>query len=108
MAEKDLMTYDDKDIAIFDDDLFTDEGTGLEEATADDFATPLIRILQPQNPQQMEASDKYIPGAKAGMFWNNAAASSRVGKSVTGVLTNMASISANFWLNSPSVKAPSA
>ena len=71
MAEKDLMTYDDKDIAIFDDDLFTDEGTGLEEATADDFATPLIRILQPQNPQQMEASDKYIPGAKAGMFWNN-------------------------------------
>ena len=38
-------------LTTFDDDLLS-SGTGLEEATSEDFAIPFIRVLQPLSPLQ--------------------------------------------------------
>ena len=47
-----------------------DTGTGLEEATQEDFALPFLVILQQLSPQVQEQSPKYVEGAKAGMVYN--------------------------------------
>jgi hypothetical protein len=47
-----------------------DSGQGLEKATAQDFALPFIHLLQKGSPQVDPDSEKYVEGAKAGMFIN--------------------------------------
>jgi hypothetical protein len=45
-------------------------GEGLERATMRDFALPFLYLLQKGNPQVDENDDKYLEGAKPGMFLN--------------------------------------
>ena len=45
-------------------------GTGLEEATTEDYAIPFIRLLQPMSPQLNKNSGNYIEGASAGDLIN--------------------------------------
>jgi hypothetical protein len=52
-------------------DLFLQHaGAGLEKATAADFALPFIYLLQKMSPQVDPDSEKFIDGAKVGMFLN--------------------------------------
>ena len=48
-----------------------DKGMGSEEATADAYAIPFLSILQKGSPQVDETMGEPLPGAKAGMFFNN-------------------------------------
>ena len=45
--------------------------TGFEDADSQSFATPFLRILQPNSPQLMDDSESYIEGSKPGFFFNN-------------------------------------
>jgi len=45
-------------------------GEGLENASMRDFALPFLYVLQKLNPQVDEADDRYVQGAKPGMFIN--------------------------------------
>ena len=56
-------------VAAFDDSLLS-AGTGLEEATTEDYAIPFIRLLQPMSPQLNKNSGNYIEGASAGDLIN--------------------------------------
>ena len=56
-------------VAAYDDSLLS-AGTGLEEATTEDYAIPFIRLLQPMSPQLNKNSGNYIEGASAGDLIN--------------------------------------
>lgn len=47
-------------------------GEGLEEYSAQDFAIPFLRLLQPLSPQAIRKKDEYIEGAEPGMLLNSA------------------------------------
>ncbi len=51
-------------------DFGEDAGLGMENTTADEFTIPFITVLQTNSPQCDENEGSYIPGAKAGMFYN--------------------------------------
>ena len=69
MASKKVAEAESSDIIPFDDDLLS-AGTGLEEAGADDYAIPFLRVLQSMSPQLKKSDGKYIQGAEEGMFFN--------------------------------------
>ena len=69
MASKQVKEADVSDLIPFDDNLLS-EGTGLEEASADDYAIPFLRVLQSMSPQLKKSDGKYIQGAEEGMFFN--------------------------------------
>ena len=48
-----------------------DAGAGMEGASAESFAIPFLMILQKGSPEVDEESGQAIPGAKAGMFFEN-------------------------------------
>jgi hypothetical protein len=53
-------------------DMFAaDAGGGLENTSPSDFALPFIYLLQDLSPQTKERNDKYVPGAKPGLFLNS-------------------------------------
>lgn len=52
---------------VMDDSMF---GAGFEGMDAESFAIPFIQVLQKMSPLVDEDDPKYIPGAKAGMFFN--------------------------------------
>lgn len=47
-----------------------DYGAGFEEATADAYAIPFLRVLQKGSPEVDENEGAYVKGAKAGMLYN--------------------------------------
>ena len=49
MADKKVAEVSSSELIPFDDDMLS-QGTGLEEATADDYAIPFLRILQSMSP----------------------------------------------------------
>lgn len=53
------------------DDLLRDSGVGVDDMGMDDVAVPYLYILQSNSPQVNEDDDRYVEGAKAGMFYNN-------------------------------------
>ena len=69
MADKKVAEAAASDLIPFDDDLLS-AGTGLEEASADDYAIPFLRILQSMSPQLKKSDGKYIQGAEEGNFFN--------------------------------------
>ena len=69
MADKKVAEASSSDLIPFDDDLLS-AGTGLEEASADDYAIPFLRILQSMSPQLKKSDGKYIQGAEEGNFFN--------------------------------------
>lgn len=69
MASKKVAEASSSDLIPFDDDLLS-AGTGLEEASSDDYAIPFLRVLQSMSPQLKKSDGKYIPGAEEGMFFN--------------------------------------
>ena len=69
MANKKVAEAAASDLIPFDDDLLS-AGTGLEEASADDYAIPFLRILQSMSPQLKKSDGKYIQGAEEGNFFN--------------------------------------
>ncbi|WGN90697.1 hypothetical protein [Burkholderia phage vB_BglM_WTB] len=52
------------------DFMMEDFGAGFEGAGQDAYAIPFIQILQKMSPKVDEDAAEYIPGAKAGMFYN--------------------------------------
>ena len=58
---------------VLTDDLAADAGAGLQNVTSTDLATPMLVILQSNNPQVKRSDGKYIPGAVEGMIYNNVA-----------------------------------
>lgn len=48
-----------------------DAGAGMEGASVESFAIPFLNVLQKGSPQVDEASGTAIPGAKAGMLYEN-------------------------------------
>ena len=69
MANKKVAEAESSDIIPFDDDMLS-EGTGLEEAGADDYAIPFLRVLQSMSPQLKKSDGKYIQGAEEGNLFN--------------------------------------
>ena len=69
MASKKVAEVDSSDIIPFDDDMLS-AGTGLEEAGADDYAIPFLRVLQSMSPQLKKSDGKYIQGAEEGNLFN--------------------------------------
>lgn len=69
MADKKVAEVSSSDLIPFDDDMLS-QGTGLEEATADDYAIPFLRILQSMSPQLKKSDGKFIAGAEEGSFFN--------------------------------------
>ena len=53
------------------DDLAADAGSGSQNVTAKDTATPLLRLLQDNSPEVKKIDSKYINGAQAGFIHNN-------------------------------------
>lgn len=53
------------------DDLLRDSGAGVDNMGMDDVAVPYLYVLQTNSPQVNEDDDRYIDGAKSGMFYNN-------------------------------------
>lgn len=51
-------------------DFAADSNQGLEGTDKDSFAIPFLRVLQRSSPQCEEADSAYVPGAKAGSFFN--------------------------------------
>ena len=68
MADKKVAEVSSSDVIPFDDDMLS-QGTGLEEATADDYAIPFLRILQSMSPQLKKSDGKFIAGAEEGSFF---------------------------------------
>ncbi len=48
-------------------------GQGFENTTSQDLPTPFLNVLQSNSPQIDEDDERYVEGAKAGMFYNTAA-----------------------------------
>ena len=69
MASKQVKEANVSDLIPFDDDLLS-QGTGLEEASADDYAIPFLRVLQSMSPQLKKSDGKYIQGAEEGNLFN--------------------------------------
>jgi len=69
MASKQVKEAEASDLIPFDDDLLS-QGTGLEEASADDYAIPFLRVLQSMSPQLKKSDGKYIQGAEEGNLFN--------------------------------------
>lgn len=53
------------------DDLLRDSGAGVDDMGMDDVAVPYLYILQTNSPQVNEDDDRYVDGARPGMFYNN-------------------------------------
>lgn len=51
-------------------DIFADAGKGLTNIDADSVAIPFLAVLQTNSPQVDPDDGAYVPGAKAGMFYN--------------------------------------
>lgn len=66
MAKTSAKATDEQDVGFLNELA----GEGFDNITAEDFAIPFLRILQPLSPQLDEDSENYIPGAKPGMFFN--------------------------------------
>lgn len=69
MANKQVAEKKDSEVAVYDTDLLS-EGTGLEEASSNDFAIPFLRVIQAMSPQLKKSDGKYIEGAGQGMLFN--------------------------------------
>ena len=69
MANKQVAEKKDSEVAVYDTDLLS-EGTGLEEASSNDFAIPFLRVIQAMSPQLKKSDGKYIDGAGQGMLFN--------------------------------------
>ena len=54
----------------FLDQVLEDSGAGFENAHADTFAKPALKILQKLSPECDEENDKFIDGADPGMIYN--------------------------------------
>lgn len=70
MAGTDVAEKKDQLPAVVD--LEADSGSGFEQADADAFTIPMLRVLQTNSPQCDEDQAEYIEGARAGMFYNTA------------------------------------
>ena len=44
MASKKVAELENSEVAVFDDDSLLSGGTGLEEASANDYAIPFLRV----------------------------------------------------------------
>lgn len=53
-----------------DDLLASMQGAGMEEVTAKELATPIVRILQANSPQCKRSDGAYVQGAEEGMLFN--------------------------------------
>lgn len=56
--------------AAEDDLLASMQGAGMEEVTAKELATPIVRILQANSPQCKRSDGAYVQGAEEGMLFN--------------------------------------
>ena len=54
-----------------DIDFSADVGAGMENADADSFAIPFLRVLQTNSPEVDASSGRAVEGAKAGMLYNS-------------------------------------
>ena len=70
MSNKEVVTKEEAGVPAELGFMAGAEQTGFEGADFNSFATPFLRILQPNSPQLIEESDNYIDGAKPGMFFN--------------------------------------
>ncbi len=75
MATANVPAFIKKDLALPEE---ARQGLGNENVSAEDLALPRIKLLQALSPEVDEDNDKYIEGAKPGMFVNT----------VTGALYN--------------------
>lgn len=74
MAKTDLVQSEEEMFALADDlrsMASEDSNKGSENVTSNDIAIPYISILQALSPQVSEGAPEQIPGAKAGMFFQN-------------------------------------
>jgi len=61
----------DENVSVELATMFAEEtASGIEEATASDFGMPIVGLLQDISDEVKERSDKYVAGAKSGMFIN--------------------------------------
>ncbi len=62
-------------VGEFDEDalaqMLEDEGAGMEDMTADDYALPFIKLLQALSPEVDKSDDLYIQGAEPGRAFNS-------------------------------------
>ena len=84
MASKKVAELENSEVAIFDDDSLLSGGTGLEEASANDYAIPFLRVLQSMSPQLKKSDGQYIAEAQEGNFFNSV--TNKVYDGDTGVL----------------------
>lgn len=70
MASKKVAELENSEVAVFDDDSLLSGGTGLEEASANDYAIPFLRVLQSMSPQLKKSDGQYIAEAQEGNFFN--------------------------------------
>ena len=60
MAKKEVAVATAGELAVLDDDLFS-EGTGLEALGTEDYALPFLRVIQSNSPQIKKSEPtKYI------------------------------------------------
>jgi hypothetical protein len=52
-------------------EIMADAGAGVKDMGMDDIAVPYLYVLQPGSPQVNSDHEKYVEGAKSGMFYNN-------------------------------------
>tara|TARA_Y100001938_G_scaffold150764_1_gene243293 strand:+ start:2385 stop:3176 length:792 start_codon:yes stop_codon:yes gene_type:complete len=70
MAKKEVAVATAGELAVLDDDLFS-EGTGLEALGTEDYALPFLRVIQSNSPQIKKSEPtKYIEGAEEGDLFN--------------------------------------
>ena len=84
MASKKVAELESSEVAVFDDDSLLSGGTGLEEASAGDYAIPFLRVLQSMSPQLKKSDGQYIAEAQEGNFFNSV--TNKVYDGDTGVL----------------------
>lgn len=53
------------------EDMYDDAGSGLQDATSQDYAIPFVSILQALSPQLNKQDGAYIKGAEQGMVFNS-------------------------------------
>lgn len=69
-TSKQVKQKQDRQLAELGNDMEAEAAAGFEEATANDFSIPFLRILQDLSPQTKERRQEYVPGAKPGLFFN--------------------------------------
>ena len=69
-TEEALAVKEDASLELYD--YGEAEGQGFEDQSAEDYALPFITLLQQLSPQCDDSDDRYIKGAKPGMYYNSA------------------------------------